>query len=91
MRYRCFCMTEDGRIITGAFIEANSALAARSVAEGQWAGVKGFHHAEVWLGRILLSGGPLMPYLINPPAARPYRAPDEKLEETVMHPDKPTS
>ena len=58
MRYRCFCMTRDDRIITGAFVEANSAFEARAAAESMWKSVQGFHHVQVWLGRLLLSSRP---------------------------------
>ena len=58
MRYRCFCMTHDDRIITGAFLEANSAYEARAAAEAMWKCVRGFHHVQVWLGRLLLSSRP---------------------------------
>jgi hypothetical protein len=58
MRYRCFCMTHDDRIITGAFVEADSAFEARAAAEVMWRSIRGFHHAQVWLGRILLSSRP---------------------------------
>jgi hypothetical protein len=58
MRYRCFCMTHDDRIITGAFLESNSAFEARAAAEAMWKGVQGFHHVQVWLGRLLLSSRP---------------------------------
>lgn len=56
MRYRCFCMTGDERILTGAFVEANSAVEARATAETMWNHVEGFHHVQVWLGRLLLLG-----------------------------------
>jgi hypothetical protein len=50
-RYRCFCLTDDERIITGAFIEAESIAAAVEGARQQWRATVGFHHLEVWLGR----------------------------------------
>ena len=66
MRYRCFCMTHDDRIITGAFVEANSAFEARAMAESMWKSVQGFHHVQVWLGRVLLSGRPFPYHSANP-------------------------
>lgn len=56
MRYRCFCMTDDDRIITGAFIEATDMLDARAQAQLLWQHVPDFHHAEIWLDRLRLSG-----------------------------------
>lgn len=54
MRYRCFCMTEDGRIITGAFVETGSGSEAVSAAYRLWRNVPGFHHPQVWLAEALL-------------------------------------
>lgn len=48
-RYRCFCMTQDGRIITGAFVPADDASEAMDLARAMWAAVPGFDHAELWL------------------------------------------
>lgn len=53
-RYRCFCLTSDGRIITGAFIEAASVAAAVQHAIQRWRNVPGADRAEVWLGHKLL-------------------------------------
>ncbi len=50
-RYRCFCLTDDERIITGAFIEAENVAAAVEVARQQWREAVGFDHLEIWLGR----------------------------------------
>lgn len=47
-RYRCFCMTEDGRIITGTFIVAGDASEAMELAWRMWAGVPRFSHVEMW-------------------------------------------
>lgn len=58
MRYRCFCMTKDGRIITGAFVEARRMIEARVIAQLLWQETPGFHHVQIWLGRLLLSAKP---------------------------------
>lgn len=58
MRYRCFCMTDDDRIITGAFVEAESAIEARAAAEHLWQNVPRFHYVDVWHGALLLSAQP---------------------------------
>lgn len=58
MRYRCFCMTRDGRIITGAFVTANDANQARAAADLLWRQVPKAHHTEVWLGRVRLLEAP---------------------------------
>jgi hypothetical protein len=50
-RYRCFCLTDDERIITGAFIVAENVPAAVEMARQQWRDVAGLDHLEVWLGR----------------------------------------
>ncbi len=49
-RYRCFCLTDDERIITGAFIVAENIGVAVEEANQQWRDVAGFDHLEVWLG-----------------------------------------
>jgi hypothetical protein len=50
-RYRCFCLTGDERIITGAFIEAENVPAAVEMARQQWCETVGSDHPEVWRGR----------------------------------------
>lgn len=49
-RYRCFCMTEDARIITGAVIEADHAAAALDIAFQKWSGIPAFAFVQIWLG-----------------------------------------
>lgn len=49
--YRCFCMTADNRIITGAKLEAKNLGAVVASATTYWHNVVGFHHVDVWLGR----------------------------------------
>lgn len=56
-RYRCFCMTEDDKIITGAFIEAEYTWEALKAADQRWKGCAGFHHVEIWLGKYRLYRG----------------------------------
>jgi hypothetical protein len=53
-RYRCFCLTDDDRIIAGAFIDAEDLPAAVEVAREQWRDAVGFDHLEIWLGRVRL-------------------------------------
>ena len=48
--YRCFCMTSDNRIITGAYFQARDVPTVLPIAEDHWRSVKGFHHVDVWLG-----------------------------------------
>jgi hypothetical protein len=63
--YRCFCVTDEGRIITGAKIAAKDLLAALLAANDLWRTVPDFHLVEVWLGRRRL----------YPPAMPPEAAP----------------
>lgn len=49
-RYRCFCMTESARIITGAFIEADDAARALDIAIAEWRHISQFAWVEMWLG-----------------------------------------
>jgi hypothetical protein len=48
--YRCFCLTADNRIITGAYIDAMNLVAVVAAARRQWQEAAGFHSVEVWLG-----------------------------------------
>jgi hypothetical protein len=47
--YRCFCLTMDNRIITGAHIDAIDMTAAVETARQQWQAID-YHSIEVWLG-----------------------------------------
>lgn len=49
-RYRCFCMTEGGRVITGTLVEADHVARALDIASGKWRGTPGFASVEIWLG-----------------------------------------
>jgi hypothetical protein len=52
--YRCFCLTTDSRIITGANVEAPRLSGAIAAARLQWQEVPRFHSVEVWQGDSLL-------------------------------------
>jgi len=49
-RYRCFCLTDDDRIITGAFIEAATSSEAVAAADKRWRNDARYDHLEIWLG-----------------------------------------
>lgn len=49
-KYRCFCLTSDGRVITGAFFQAPSLSIAMDEASKRWRDVAAFSLIEVWLG-----------------------------------------
>lgn len=86
MRYRCFCMTKDGRIITGAFVEARSDAEAVSAADRLWQHVSGFHHLEVWLGDALLhSVSKASPIQNHLDVAALQRSSRIRGKSTVMH------
>lgn len=53
--YRCFCMTAEDRILTGARLKAPNLAALSAIAAGRWHTVPGFHHVEIWLGPHRLS------------------------------------
>jgi hypothetical protein len=53
--YRCFCMTAEHRIITGARLSAPNVAALSMVVAARWDSVPGFHHVEIWLGPDRLS------------------------------------
>jgi hypothetical protein len=48
--YRCFCLTVDNRIITGAYIDAKDVWAAVDAARQLWELVPRFRTIEVWDG-----------------------------------------
>ena len=47
--YRCFCLTRDNRIITGAHIDAIDMTAAVETARQRWEAID-YHSIEVWFG-----------------------------------------
>jgi hypothetical protein len=47
--YRCFCLTRDNRIITGAHIDAIDMTAAVETARQRWQAID-YHSIEVWFG-----------------------------------------
>lgn len=49
-RYRCFCMTEAARIITGRVIEADNVREALETARADWRHLSEFAWVEIWLG-----------------------------------------
>jgi hypothetical protein len=52
--YRCFCLTADNRIISGAHIRARDAEAAVEAATVRWSQIPKLHFIEVWRGSGLL-------------------------------------
>jgi len=72
-RYRCFCMTEDRRIITGAFVDADYVSDALDIAQRRWERIRAFRFVEVWLGHTRVY--PTDPYPIpSVPAAHLHRS-----------------
>lgn len=49
-RYRCFCMTEDDRIITGAVVETDYVDQALNIVVEKWRDVPGFASVQLWSG-----------------------------------------
>jgi len=52
--YRCFCLTADNRIISGAHIRAPNAAAAVEAAAKRWSQIPKLYFIEVWRGSGLL-------------------------------------
>jgi hypothetical protein len=52
--YRCFCLTADNRIISGAHIRAANPAVAVEAAIARWSQVPRLHFIEVWRGTDLL-------------------------------------
>jgi len=74
-KYRCFCLTADQRIITGAFIKATSVSNALSATQDKWRHIEGAALLEVWLGSRLLYSGTLIRAVARETADRSANTP----------------